>query len=112
MANPRSPAVHLDRELSRVSREKATIGVLLCDLNGFKQVNDRFGHLKGNKVLQHVALGFKEICRGSDYLARLGDEFVMVIPGLKEDLGSYMARLEAVTVQAGVRYAARTVFLP
>jgi diguanylate cyclase (GGDEF)-like protein len=102
VANPRSLALHLERELSRASREKAHIGVLLCDLNGFKQVNDRFGHLRGNEVLQYVARGIKAICRSSDYLARLGgDEFVVVVPGAKEDLGSYVARLEAVTVEAG-----------
>jgi len=102
IANGRSLSLHLERELSRASREKANIGLLLCDLDGFKQVNDRFGHLKGNEVLQHVARGLKEICRSSDYLARLGgDEFVVVVPGPKEDLGSYVARLEAVTEQAG-----------
>ena len=87
IANPRSLALHLEREVSRASRENANIGVLLCDLNGFKQINDRFGHLKGNEVLQRVAQGLKEICRSSDYLARMGgDEFVVVVPGLKEDL--------------------------
>jgi diguanylate cyclase (GGDEF)-like protein len=102
VANARSLALHLERELSRASRENASIGVLLCDLNGFKQVNDRFGHLRGNEVLQHVARGLQEICRSSDYLARMGgDEFVVVVPGLKDDLSSYVARLEAVTVEAG-----------
>jgi diguanylate cyclase (GGDEF)-like protein len=103
VANNRSLALHLERELSRASRENASIGVLVCDLNGFKQVNDRFGHLRGNEVLQRAALGFKEICRSSDYLARLGgDEFVVVVPGLKEELGdSYASRLEAVAVEAG-----------
>jgi diguanylate cyclase (GGDEF)-like protein len=103
VANERSLALHLERELSRAGRERARIGVLLCDLNGFKQVNDRFGHLKGNEVLQRVANGFKDICRGSDYLSRLGgDEFVVVVPGLQEDLcDSYVARLEAVAEAAG-----------
>jgi diguanylate cyclase (GGDEF)-like protein len=103
VANNRSLALHLERELSRASREKVSIGVLVCDLNGFKQINDRFGHVRGNEVLQRVALGLKEICRSSDYLARLGgDEFVVVVPGLKEELGrSYATRLEAVTVEAG-----------
>jgi diguanylate cyclase (GGDEF)-like protein len=102
VANGRSLALHLEREVARAGREKVNIGVLLCDLNGFKQVNDRFGHLRGNEVLQHVAKGLKDICRSSDYLARLGgDEFVVVVPGLKEDIGSYVARLEAVTVEAG-----------
>lgn len=103
IGNARSLAMHLDRELSRASRDNSSIGVLMCDLNGFKQVNDRFGHLKGNEVLQHVARGLQETCRGSDYFARMGgDEFVVVVPGLKEDLcQSYVSRLEGVAVAAG-----------
>ncbi len=103
IANARSLALHLDRELSRASRDKSSIGVLLCDLNGFKQVNDRFGHMKGNQVLQEVARGLQETCRSSDYFARLGgDEFVVVVPGLKDEMcASYLDRLETVAVEAG-----------
>ena len=103
IANARSLSLHLDRELSRASRDNSSIGVLLCDLNGFKQVNDRFGHLKGNQVLQDVARGLQEACRSSDYFARLGgDEFVVVVPGLKDDMcPSYLSRLETVAVEAG-----------
>ena len=103
IANARSLALHLDRELSRASRDNSTIGVLMCDLNGFKQVNDRFGHLKGNEVLQQVARGLRETCRGSDYFARMGgDEFVVVVPGLRDDMcASYLHRLERVAIEAG-----------
>ena len=103
IANARSLALHLDRELARASRDKSSIGVLVCDLNGFKQVNDRFGHLKGNEVLQHVARGLRATCRSSDYFARMGgDEFVVIVPGMKEDLcESYVHRLEAVAIDAG-----------
>jgi diguanylate cyclase (GGDEF)-like protein/putative nucleotidyltransferase with HDIG domain len=101
--NARSLALHLERELSRAARENATVGVLVCDLNGFKQVNDRFGHLKGNEVLQLVANGLRDACRGSDYLARMGgDEFVIVAPGLRDDLcWSYAERLRNVALEAG-----------
>jgi diguanylate cyclase (GGDEF)-like protein len=103
--NARSLELHLERELSRASREDAAIGVLVCDLNGFKQVNDRFGHLKGNEVLQAVAKGLQEFCRKSDYVARMGgDEFVMVVPGLREELRqTYVDRLNAVAEAAGWR---------
>jgi diguanylate cyclase (GGDEF)-like protein/putative nucleotidyltransferase with HDIG domain len=103
IANARSLALHLERELSRARREDTSIGVLVCDLNGFKQVNDQFGHLKGNEVLQLVAKGLTETCRGSDYLARMGgDEFVIVVPGLKEDqCAPYLDRLQVVAREAG-----------
>ena len=56
--------------------------MVVCDLDGFKQVNDRFGHLEGNKVLRDVADALRENCREYDYVARMGgDEFVMLLPG-------------------------------
>ncbi|MGC4052613.1 MAG: diguanylate cyclase [Paludibaculum sp.] len=78
--------LHLQNELSRSARNNAELAVLVCDLDGFKQVNDRFGHLTGNKLLQGVAAGFKESCREYDFVARLGgDEFVIVLPGATDD---------------------------
>ena len=55
LPNARSLFLHLDRELSRSRRNHAPLAVLVLDLDGFKQVNDRFGHLEGNKVLRAVA---------------------------------------------------------
>ena len=94
LPNARSLFLHLDAELSRCKRGDLRLGVLVCDLDGFKLVNDRFGHLEGNKVLQLVAKGMRESCREYDYVARMGgDEFVLVLPGFVP------ATLEAKTQQ-------------
>ena len=75
--------VHLQNEVARAHRNNSTLAILVCDLDGFKQVNDRFGHLTGNKVLQGVAKGMKDHCREYDFVARMGgDEFVIALPGL------------------------------
>ncbi len=81
LPNARSICLHLEKELSRVRRAKTPLAVLLCDLNGFKRVNDTFGHLTGNKLLQEVAARFQSSCREYDQVGRLGgDEFVFVLP--------------------------------
>jgi diguanylate cyclase (GGDEF)-like protein/putative nucleotidyltransferase with HDIG domain len=84
LPNARSLFLHLDSEIARCKRGGLALAVLVCDLDGFKQVNDRFGHLQGNRVLQLVASGLKEHCREYDYVARMGgDEFVAILPGLE-----------------------------
>lgn len=58
-------------------------GVAVCDLNGFKAVNDRHGHLAGNELLRTVAGIFKESCRSEDAVARMdGEEFVFLFPSM------------------------------
>ena len=100
--NARALALHLTQELQRASRDQSRVGVLVCDLDGFKQVNDRFGHLKGNEVLQCVAKGLRETCRGSDYVARMGgDEFVIVVPDFPADYSPQLERLRGAAVRAG-----------
>ena len=86
LPNARSLFLHLDSELARANRGASELTVFVCDLNGFKQVNDRFGHLEGNRVLRLFADKLKESCREYDYVARMsGDEFVLVLPGLSAD---------------------------
>jgi diguanylate cyclase (GGDEF)-like protein/putative nucleotidyltransferase with HDIG domain len=83
LPNTRSLFLHLDRELARCKRKQDRLAVMVCDLDGFKQINDRFGHLEGNKVLRLFAGFMKAVCREYDYVARMGgDEFVIVAPGL------------------------------
>jgi diguanylate cyclase (GGDEF)-like protein/putative nucleotidyltransferase with HDIG domain len=83
LPNARSLFLQLDSELSRGKRGQLPLAVLVLDLDGFKAVNDRFGHLEGNKVLRSVAIGLKSACRDYDYVARMGgDEFVVLLPGV------------------------------
>jgi diguanylate cyclase (GGDEF)-like protein len=86
LPNARSLFLQLDAELSRSRRNQAPLSVLVLDLDGFKQVNDRFGHLEGNKVLRAVASRLKTACREYDYIARMGgDEFVVLLPGVQPE---------------------------
>jgi len=84
--NPRALFERLSREISRCEREHAPITLIVCDLDNFKEVNDRFGHNAGNRVLQEFAKGLSDICRDYDVTARFGgDEFVVVLPGITPD---------------------------
>jgi diguanylate cyclase (GGDEF)-like protein/putative nucleotidyltransferase with HDIG domain len=83
LPNARSLFLQLDRELARCKRDETPLIVMVCDMDGFKQINDRFGHLEGNRVLRIFAQSLKDSCREYDYVARMGgDEFVVVAPGL------------------------------
>jgi len=83
LPNARSLFLQLDRELARCKRDKKSLTVMVSDMDGFKQINDRFGHLEGNRVLQLFAHSLKETSREYDYVARMGgDEFVVIAPGL------------------------------
>ena len=84
--NPRALFERLKHELSRCERERSDLTLIVCDLDRFKDVNDRFGHKAGNKVLQEFAKGLSGICREYDVTARFGgDEFVVVLPGVKAE---------------------------
>jgi diguanylate cyclase (GGDEF)-like protein len=80
LPNARSLFLQLENELARASRESQPLAILVCDLDGFKQINDQFGHLEGNRVLHAVGRALKHQCRDYDYVARMGgDEFVIVL---------------------------------
>ena len=92
LPNARSLFVHLDEEISRCKREGNSLAIMVCDLDGFKLINDQFGHLEGNKVLQLFAQLLRSASRNYDYVGRMGgDEFVIVAPGLKADAAATRA---------------------
>src|SRR6202158_4435876 len=92
LPNARSLFLQLDRELARCKRDNSSLTVMVGDMDGFKQINDRFGHLEGNRVLRLFAQALKETCREYDYVARMGgDEFVVIAPGLPADAAAKKA---------------------
>ena len=103
LPNARALSIHLDDEIARCKREHAAVAVMVCDLNGFKKINDRFGHLAGDKVLKLFAKLMREACRESDYTARMGgDEFVIVAPNMTPaTVSEKIALFSALAQQAG-----------
>jgi diguanylate cyclase (GGDEF)-like protein/putative nucleotidyltransferase with HDIG domain len=103
LPNARALFMHLDSEVARCKREDATVVVMVCDLNGFKQINDRYGHLEGDKALRIFANSLREICREYDYVARMGgDEFVIVAPNMTiSALEKRAALVNALAQEAG-----------
>jgi len=103
LPNARSLFMHLDGEIARCQRSGSSLAVFVTDLDGFKQVNDRFGHLQGNMLLEMYAAALKDCCREYDYSARMGgDEFVIVAPGLDAHAAAEMVeRLESIISRVG-----------
>jgi diguanylate cyclase (GGDEF)-like protein len=104
LPNARSLFLQLDRELARCKRDNVPLTVMVCDLDGFKKINDRFGHLEGNRVLRLFAHALKETCREYDYVARMGgDEFVIIAPGLQVDAAAKkIDNIRPLARQAGI----------
>jgi diguanylate cyclase (GGDEF)-like protein len=71
--------------LALAARENRRVAVLFLDLNGFKSINDRLGHDKGDLALVEVAKALKGVLRESDFAARLGgDEFTVIVSSIKD----------------------------
>lgn len=94
LPNSRALFMHLDSELARCGREKSSVAVMVCDLNGFKQINDNYGHLEGDRTLESFGRLLREAFREYDYVARMGgDEFVVVAPNLTPEAAEKKAEL-------------------
>ena len=83
LANRRALDDYLERALDRAAIRRLDVSVIMIDLDRFKQINDRFGHVIGDKVLQRVAETLVERARPGDLVARPGgEEFVIVLEGV------------------------------
>jgi diguanylate cyclase (GGDEF)-like protein/putative nucleotidyltransferase with HDIG domain len=106
LPNARSLFIQLDNELARAKRTGATLVVLVLDLDGFKSINDRFGHLAGNKVLQMISEGLRSTCREYDCVARMGgDEFVVILAGsTRKAIAAKAVQYREVTREVGLNF--------
>jgi diguanylate cyclase (GGDEF)-like protein len=89
---------HLDAQIEDAHQQASIFGLIYIDLDGFKQVNDLYGHRIGDLYLQEVSRRMKEQLRSHDLLARLGgDEFAVLLPMVRNraDVEEVAQRLEA-----------------
>ncbi|MBV1908958.1 MAG: GGDEF domain-containing protein [Kangiellaceae bacterium] len=105
LLNRRAINQHLEKEHERSKRNLASISVLLIDIDHFKSINDTYGHLAGDRVLQQLSETLKASIREVDYLARWGgEEFLVLMP----DTDSSAAMVLAKRIQTAIKDAVIT----
>jgi diguanylate cyclase (GGDEF)-like protein len=102
LANRRAAVDALHGEAARAERLQTPLSVVLADLDGFKDVNDEYGHAVGDEVLRAFAEVLRETVRESDVAGRWGgEEFLLMLPGA--DLGGAMRLAERVRMGLAAR---------
>ncbi len=111
LLNRRGFERELKRALAYVKRYGTSAALLFIDFDGFKPVNDRYGHAAGDAVLKTVAAVLSRHVRASDIVARLGgDEFVVLLWNIIVDLAATKAAvLETLIAAAPVRWGGATL---
>lgn len=82
LLNRRAFLERLEREINRCQREFSSMGIIIIDIDHFKNVNDNFGHQAGDIVLQEFSSTLVKMCRVYDFIGRYGgEEFIICLPG-------------------------------
>jgi diguanylate cyclase (GGDEF)-like protein len=99
--NRRSGEQRLAEEISRAVRHERPLTILLMDLDGLKQINDKLGHAAGDLVLKGFSDRLRKAIRGSDLAVRLGgDEFMVLLPECRADeVKHVLNRLDGLEVE-------------
>ena len=99
LANRRRWHEELDHELARARRHGSTVCVAMVDMDGFKDFNDKHGHLAGDQLLRETSGAWGEALRATDMLARYGgDEFSVILPDCPlEEACTVIERLRGAT---------------
>jgi two-component system cell cycle response regulator len=80
LGNRRSFDEQIKRSMAQANRRQTNVGLIFCDLNKFKAVNDSFGHAIGDNVLINFAKALRQSVRDTDYVFRFGgDEFAIIV---------------------------------
>lgn len=107
LSNRRAFYERLDNELRRAERYHAPLTLVYIDLDGFKAINDSYGHEEGDRLLQVVAEALCDTSRQTDVAARLGgDEFALLLPetdyeGADAELSRVRRQLDLAMAQRG-----------
>jgi diguanylate cyclase (GGDEF)-like protein len=73
----------IDQEIREAGENGSHFGVVVCDLNSFKAMNDQHGRTLGNRLLRLIADAFRDCCRPGDTVGRIGEEeFVFLFPSM------------------------------
>ena len=109
LPNRRSMFVHLSRELARAERLKSEVAIIVMDIDGFKTINDTYGHNVGDHALREVAAALQGALRPYDLCVRYaGDEFIVVLADCSREAGgSQTARAAAAARRDRARGARR-----
>jgi len=100
--NRRSLMKELNAELAKAGRSGAPLSVAIMDIDWFKAVNDRFGHLAGDEVLKKFPDIVRTMMRSSDKLGRYGgEEFMLILPGASEAAALAIVERLCMVVAAG-----------
>jgi diguanylate cyclase (GGDEF)-like protein len=102
VANRRLLLARADYEIERHTRDGRRFALVMLDLDGFKRLNDRFGHAAGDEMLREVAGALTGVLRAQDTIARLGgDEFCVLAPETdRAGLGALRARIADAVIDA------------